>query len=165
MQAAAQDLDAQVVFLVDHDRDGFVLADRDASRAFGGRVRLADQMPLDQQLPIDFRRLLEIDVEASAARVAASRIVSRISCSSACRWCRVHAVRKRMPGHVARQPDARGDDDLAHRPAAAEPFAGVIGEIDSFIDAVADVSCDCQSESIVLTATRNCNCTFLLPPA
>ncbi len=39
LQAAAEDLDAEVVFLIDHDGEGFVFADRHAAGALGVFVR------------------------------------------------------------------------------------------------------------------------------
>ena len=36
---------------------------------------------------------------------------------------------KRKSGDVAGEADARGDDDIAHRSAAAEPFTGMGGKV------------------------------------
>ena len=55
LQSATKHLEAEMVFLIDHDRHGFVLPDRDAPGALGSRVRLADQMPFDQKLAVNFR--------------------------------------------------------------------------------------------------------------
>ncbi len=63
LQAASQDLDAKVIFLIDHDGDRLVFADRHPARSLGRSVRLADQMAFDEQISIDFRSGLEIDIE------------------------------------------------------------------------------------------------------
>jgi hypothetical protein len=54
LKPGPQDLDAKVILLVDHDRNGLAIADRNASWTVRGGVLLRDQVAFDQQLPIDF---------------------------------------------------------------------------------------------------------------
>ena len=83
-------------------------------------------MSLDKQLPIDFRRLFEIDVHHLLHQIrrqdgVTNLILQRLALRS-------RAARKNgKPGHVAGKPDARRNDDFAHRPASAKPLAGMMG--------------------------------------
>ena len=78
-----------MVFFVDHDRDGFVLADGDAACTLRGCVLFADEVPLDEQLPIDIRGVLQIDVQRLRRelrvedRVANSRFELRAAADAA----------------------------------------------------------------------------------
>ena len=97
-----------MVFLVDHDRDRFVLADRHAARAFGGGVGLADQMALDQQMPIHLRGLIEIDIERLRRDVRiedhiADLVFQRGAAARASTWTGNDAPRRSAPAECAKR--------------------------------------------------------------
>ena len=60
-EAAAQDLQPQVVFLVDHQAHGFLWADPNAPGPVSIRVFSTDELPFDKKLPIE--RLHRLDIE------------------------------------------------------------------------------------------------------
>ena len=52
-EAREHDLDAEVVLLVDHDRDVFLRADGDAARAFAVGELAGDELALDEELAVE----------------------------------------------------------------------------------------------------------------
>ena len=64
-------LHPQVIFLVDHQADLLALVDGHAAGAFGLGMLAADELPLDQELPIDAVQRADVDV-AQFAREPAS---------------------------------------------------------------------------------------------
>ena len=109
LQAAAEHLDAQVVFLVDHDGDGLVLPDGHAARAFGGGVLLADQVPLDEQLAVDLRgvppdrRRASCGDELRAEQRVADAALQRLPLLARCAGEERQAGRRCGPGGCARR--------------------------------------------------------------
>ena len=55
-EARKHELDAEMVFLVDHDGDVFQRAQGDAARAVAGGQLAGDDLALDQELPVEGRR-------------------------------------------------------------------------------------------------------------
>ena len=61
-EAAAHHLEAEVVFLVDHQADGFLGSEGDAARPLGGGQLAADELPFHQQLPVQRRQPHDVEV-------------------------------------------------------------------------------------------------------
>ncbi len=61
-EAAAHHLQAQVIFLVDHQADGFLRHDGDAARPIGGGQFAADELAFDEELAIERRQIRQVDV-------------------------------------------------------------------------------------------------------
>lgn len=58
MQAGAQRLHAEVVFLVDHHAEGFLLVDDEAAAGALGGVLAADEVALDEDLLVEWREVI-----------------------------------------------------------------------------------------------------------
>ncbi len=63
LQPRPQHLQPQMVLLIHHHADGFIVRNRHPARPFPRRMLLGDQMPLDQHLPIDLIRLFHIHIK------------------------------------------------------------------------------------------------------
>ena len=63
LQAAAHDLNPQMILLVDHQAERLLRIDIDAPRPVGLRQLAADELPLDEQLPIDGGQLGHFDLQ------------------------------------------------------------------------------------------------------
>ena len=61
-EAREHDLDAEVVFLVDHDGDVFQRADGDAARAVAGGQLAGDELALDQELAVEVGQAVDVEV-------------------------------------------------------------------------------------------------------
>ena len=137
-EAAAEDLDAEMVFLVDHDADGFVVTDGDAAGAFAGGVLLGDEVAFDEHLAVDFVGLFHVDVEGGAAGGGVGGTCGEAHESFAADFVEFGALEAVGFGHegvvgdVAGEADAGGDDDFLLCAGAGEPFAGLICEIGEF---------------------------------
>ena len=70
IEAAFENLDPQVVLFVDHHAHLLALIDDDGPGAFGIGVLAADELPLDQELPIDGFQCADIDVDQLAGELA-----------------------------------------------------------------------------------------------
>src|SRR5690606_31643513 len=62
LEPGGERLHPQVVLLVHHDADRLVPAQADSPRALPERMLAADQMPLDQELPIEKRQIRKAEV-------------------------------------------------------------------------------------------------------
>lgn len=89
---------------------------------------LADQVTLDEQLPVDFRRLFQVDIKHLAGHPGFEDGLADLSFKRGPLMPRASG-QEAEPRDVAGKPDARGDHDLTHRATASEPFAGGLGEI------------------------------------
>src|SRR5580692_10644952 len=61
-QAAAEDLDAEVVLLVNHQADVLFISDADPTGAVRLGMFAADQLPLDEKLPVESLEAGDVDV-------------------------------------------------------------------------------------------------------
>src|SRR5690606_29249910 len=147
-----QHLNAQVIFLVDHNGERFIAADRHGARHViaGGGVLTADEVALDEQLPFQRRALSEVDpkdVVGDAAvgdlRAAALEHLETLAATG--------AADEREAGKIARQSDAAGDDNLAVRPHATQPFPRMIVHLPDFSHN--DLSSNCRMSSRSLAAS------------
>ena len=68
VEAAVHALDSEMVFLVDHQADLLEPVDRDAPRSLGLGMLPADELPLDEELPVDLLELSDVDVFEVLAR-------------------------------------------------------------------------------------------------
>ena len=85
-------------------------------------------LTLHQELAVHLRGVVQVNVKRLRRNVGPEDDVADLVLQR--RPLRARAARQeRIAGDVARQPNPRGNDDFAHRPAAAEPFAGVTREI------------------------------------
>ena len=71
VEAALQDLDPQMVFLVDHEAECLVLVDGDGAAALAFGQLAADEVPLDEQLAVDAFQLVDGDVEQVVGNLGA----------------------------------------------------------------------------------------------
>ncbi len=55
-------LDAEMIFLVDHQADLLAAVDGHAAGALAFGMFAADQLPLDQKLPVDAFQLADVDI-------------------------------------------------------------------------------------------------------
>ena len=94
-----------------------------AALAFGQFA--ADEVPLDEQLPIDAFELVDGDVEQIVRNLGADYAIVQHTFD-------LHAVLRRRPaderklGQVPRQADAAADHDISLGAVAAKPFATVL---------------------------------------
>src|SRR5262245_25731162 len=128
LKPAAQHLDAQVVFLVDHDRKCFAFTNGNAARALRGGVLLADQVPLDQELAVHLRGGFEIDIKSFGGKLGvkdglADFVLGGLPLVAG------HAGQEALSCEIARQSNPRRDDDFTHRAAAPKPLARSTGQI------------------------------------
>jgi hypothetical protein len=63
LQAGADALEAEVVFLVDHDRGGFAGVKDQAAATGAVGVLLADEVPLDQEGTVEVVQVFDLDVD------------------------------------------------------------------------------------------------------
>ena len=61
-KARKHELDAEMVFLVDHDGDVFQRADGHAARAVAGGQLAGDDLALDQELAVEGGQAVDVDV-------------------------------------------------------------------------------------------------------
>ena len=83
-------------------------------------------MTLDQELAVDFRGALQIDVKGLRGKLCVEDGLSN-AVLGGLPLVSGHPGEEPLAGEVSGQPDARGNDDLALRPVAAKPFSGVCG--------------------------------------
>ena len=62
-----------MIFLVDHEADGFARAEGDAARAVGGGQLAADELSLDEELAVERRQLGDVDVFQARVEFEAAR--------------------------------------------------------------------------------------------
>jgi len=120
-EAAADDLQAQVIFFVDHDADGLGRRDGDAAWPLGVGQLAANKLPLDQELAIEREQAGEVDVfEARVvlefADLLAEDLVDLVLLVGA------GPAGERERRQVAGQADTAGDDDVRLRTGATQPF-------------------------------------------
>ncbi len=133
LEAGAEDLDAEVVFFVDHDADGFIVGDGDAAGAFASGVLFGDEVSFDEHLAVDFVGFFHIDVEGGSALGEAEEAFA----AEFVEFGALEAVgfgHEGVAGDVAGKADAGGDDDFVLGSGAGEPFAGLVGEVGEFHD-------------------------------
>src|SRR5438874_5538059 len=85
-------------------------------------------MAFDEQLAIDVRRALQIDIKHLRGNLACEDDVTKAVFQLLPLTARALG-QEVIAGNIARQPDARGNDDLAERPGASKPFAGTSCQI------------------------------------
>ena len=125
-QARVHHLDAQVVFLVDHDGDVLLRADGDAAGAVAAGELAGDELALDQELAVEC--VHGVDVEERQIEVAA--IDGRLEVLLDLRLLTTAGpAGEREIGEVARQADPGAHHDVALGASAAKPFAGGAGQI------------------------------------
>ncbi len=61
-EAAAHDLKPQMIFLVDHEADGFMWSECDAAWSFGGGQLATNELPFHEKLPIQRRQRRHVQV-------------------------------------------------------------------------------------------------------
>ena len=127
VEAAVHALDPQVVLLVDHQADLLAAIDRHAPRALGLGELAADELPLDEELAVDFLQPADVDVlELPAHRRGGNPLVQEpLDVGPVLLG---GSADERVVGHVAGQPDAAAHDDVRFRPGAAQPFAHGLGQ-------------------------------------
>src|ERR1700722_14457425 len=128
LKTTAKNLKTKMVFFVDHDRHRLVLADGHATGALSVFVRTADKKPLDEKLSIQFAGFFQIDIQETGRQLRRQNRVAGLGFQRLA-LVAVAFGQKRKSGDVAGQANARGDDDVAHRSAAAEPFTGMGGKV------------------------------------
>ncbi len=126
-----------MVLFVDHQRDLFGRSNRYPATSLALAVLPADQLPLDEELPIDRVGFLNIDVEGLNAELG--RVDRLAQCSNdvppfggAGLGQEVEAVQ------VSGQSNARRNHDVAEVTPGFQPFAGRV-------EKVLDGHCDCSS--------------------
>ena len=106
-KAREHELDAEMVFLVDHDGDVFERADRHAARTVAGGELAGDHLPLDQELTVEGRK--GVDVEIRRVRVW------RVPCAEL-KWASISAFSPRLArlekGKSARLRAAESDEHI-----------------------------------------------------
>lgn len=128
LKAAAEDLNPQVILLIDHDGDGFILAQGDAAAAARVGVLSADEVSLNQHLLIDLVGLGDLDVIPFAAGRHRVHVTTNERGNLALLLV-PGLSQEGVSGDVPRQPNSGADHDVRHRSAAAEPFAGMTCQI------------------------------------
>ena len=123
VQPAVHALDPQMVLLVDHQADLLLRIDQHAAGALAFGVLAADELPLDQELPVDAVQLADVDVVAARRKPAAWQSCSRSIALDLGAVVLAGPADEREIGQVAGQADAAAHDDVGLRPGAAQPFA------------------------------------------
>ncbi len=108
-EAGLEELDAQVVFLVDHDRATLVLADENPGPRRGVTKFAADQVTLDQRLFFQIGKRFRIE-KISAPHVGHLTEDLFALGQNVPALCRSGTPREGHSGEVASQPDPRAED-------------------------------------------------------
>ena len=130
IEAALEHLDPQMILFVDHHAHLLALVDDHGPGAFGIGMLAADELPLDQELPIDGFQRADVDVDQLAGELALLVQLLDPPAEDLADLGPVGVGRagdERKVGQVARQPDAAADDDVRLGPGAAQPFAAGFG--------------------------------------
>ena len=85
VEAALEDLDPQVILFVDHHADLLARIDDDAAGALGVGMLAADELPLDEELPVDGFQRADVDVDQLAGELALLRAAFRCARGGCCR--------------------------------------------------------------------------------
>ncbi len=87
-------------------------------------VLAADQLPLDEELPVEPVELADVDVQpARCDACSLATCVAQRASRSRCGRLGVARLMNGKVGQVAGQADAAADDDVRLRAGAAQPFA------------------------------------------
>ncbi len=127
IEPAVHDLDPQVIFLVDHQADLFAAVDGHAAGSLAFGVFAADQLPLDQELPVD--DLEFVDVRGTPVRRCRESDAVDLQDCFAQRRLDIGAVLLAGPAderevrQIPGQANAAADDDVRLRSGAPQPFA------------------------------------------
>ena len=127
VEAAVHALDAEVILLVDHQAHLFEPVDGDAPCALGIGMLAADQLPLDEEAPVDFLKVADVDVIELAPHRHRRDPFAEDALG-------VGAVLLRRPAHerklgeVARQTHPAAHHDVGIGPRSPEPFPDRVGE-------------------------------------
>ena len=119
-------LDAEMVLLVDHDRDVLLRSNRDAARTFAVGELARDELALDQELAVELGE--GVDVEVGQLELAGLDGRSDVRLDLAF-FSPAGAVGKGEVGQVAGQADPRAHHDVALGSGAAKPLAGGSGQV------------------------------------
>ena len=111
-----------MVFFVDHQARGFIVADVETALRLGGDEVRRSEVPLDQVLAPRFGKLLVLE-ELAVLQVAGigKRPAHDFNCTLVV--ARLRPVGERYVGQVAGEPDAGGEYYVGFRPGGREPFA------------------------------------------
>lgn len=141
LHSRAENLHAQVVFLIDHDGEGFVAADGHGAGYLVviRSVLSRDEVSFDQQFAIEGGAGGQVDPEDVVGDVAGCDLVAA-KVEHFVSLALVGAVDEGESGDVACQAYAGGDDDIAMRTGAAKPFAGMLGHFAKAHDAFSSTS-------------------------
>ncbi len=98
--------------------------------ALGLGVLAADELPLDEELPIDRFQLADVDVDQLAGELALLVQLFDAAAEDLADFGAVGVGRpgdEREIGQVAGQANAAADDDVGFRAGAPQPFAAGFG--------------------------------------
>jgi hypothetical protein len=128
LEARAQRLEAEVVLLVDHDRQALALGQHEGPRARPVGQLVRDEVALDQELAVDRRQLVHAQEPAAGERRRAlGGALDRAQHGDQLLVAR--PVAERHAAQVPGQPHPRRDDEVRPRSAAVEPRSRRPGQV------------------------------------
>ena len=119
VEPAVHALDAQMIFLVDHQTDLLVRIDDHAAGPLGFGMFPADKLPLDEKLPIDAVQIADVHIRQLAGRFANFQNAIAQNALDIGPILIAGAADERKFGQVAGQPNARAHHDIGLRAATA----------------------------------------------
>lgn len=131
VEAALENLDAQMVLFVDHHAGLFALVDEDGAGPFGIRMFAADELTFDEELAVDCFQGTYVDVDELAGEFALSVKFFDAAAKYLADLGTVGVGRARDEGEVgqiAGEPNAATDDDIRFWAGTAQPFAAGLSE-------------------------------------
>jgi hypothetical protein len=131
IEAAFHDLNSKMVFLVDHQTKLLLSVNRNRASAIGIRVLPADQLTLDQKLPIKRLKRGNInECQISQGIVAGESLSNRRIDVGAVDI--IAATNERKICKVSSQPNTAAHDNVALRTNSAKPLAAGRSQIIDF---------------------------------
>ena len=125
LQVAGEDLHTEVVFLVDHDGDGFVGRKGHSARSVPFGVLAGDQVSLDQQLAFERVGLGDIDVKRPFTQSATGQHRAKPFGNLADLPVAAPA-QERHPREIPRKANAGRDYDVGELPRGLLPVRQVL---------------------------------------
>ena len=127
-EAAANDLQAQVVLLVDHQADRLLRGDGDAARPLGGSQLTADKLTFHQELAVEGVQAGDVQVAEGGVQVEPADALAQHRLDLGL-LVAARPVGEGEGGQVAGQADPAGNDDVGFRPRPAQPFATGMSQV------------------------------------
>ena len=122
VQAALHNLDAKMVFFVDHHAELFAGVDCNCPRTIGFGQFATDQLTLNQKLAIDFRQFVNVNVSHFGPVFELIHPRSNGSLNAQAVFIAA-SPNERKISEVASQSNTAADDDIGFRTGTAQPLA------------------------------------------